>query len=696
MSRTTRRTIPIIALAGLIASLAPALVQAADESELLATIQDENAPVFDRMFACKQLGTVGTEAAVPVLAALLDDDQFAHYARYGLEPIPSPKVDQALLSALSTLKGKHLIGVIYSLANRGKPEVIQALAAKLDDSDDAVATAAAHSIARLGTPEAAAALNKAMSPKLAAAGLLCGKTLAEQGHKEAAASIFVEVSEMEGAARYVRQAAMLQAVDLLQAQGVDMLAAALASENKSEFNTALRAARLLTAADAARAAEGAIPEAAPRQAALLITLLGDLAQPSSLPVVAGAADSDDAAVRVAALDALATLGKAEHVPLLMKAAGDDSPEIAAAAQATLAALDTDGVDEAVLAALDGSDDQPQAIRLVGQRKITAAVPKLLELLDGAYQIDVVTALGELVSLDKVDVLARLLASDSAEVREAARKAVHSVCYRQPDRAATAEVLAEYLEGASEETVAFVMDELRIIGGDTALRLVVNAAKGDDALAKDYATRALGEWLDISVGPAIWDLFQSEGNSKYGIREVKGYIRLARQFAMDEEQRVAICRVVIASQARDDEKKLVFEVLKRYPSIEMLKLAAEAGKNTNLKADAQLAGMTVAQAIDVESSEFEALLSQLELTPVKLQIVSAKYGAGDRQKDVSRLLRRQVKGYPLIVLTSEKYNEAFGGDPAPGDHKQLVIEYKMDGKSGEATLPENAAVLLPTP
>ena len=94
----------------------------------------------------------------------------AHYARYGLEPIPSPKVDEALLAALSTLEGKHLIGVIYSLANRGKPEVIGALAEKLGDADEAVASAAAHSIARLGTLAAAAVLSEQMSPKFAAAG----------------------------------------------------------------------------------------------------------------------------------------------------------------------------------------------------------------------------------------------------------------------------------------------------------------------------------------------------------------------------------------------------------------------------------------------------------------------------------------------------------------------------------------------
>ena len=76
------------------------------EAELLATLQDANTSFHDKTAACKRLAVMGGEAAVPVLAALLGDDKLAHYARYGLEPIPSDKVDEALLTSLSTLQGK--------------------------------------------------------------------------------------------------------------------------------------------------------------------------------------------------------------------------------------------------------------------------------------------------------------------------------------------------------------------------------------------------------------------------------------------------------------------------------------------------------------------------------------------------------------------------------------------------------------
>jgi hypothetical protein len=51
---------------------------------------------------------------------------------------------------------------------------------------------------------------------------------------------------------------------------------------------------------------------------------------------------------------------------------------------------------------------------------------------------------------------------------------------------------------------------------------------------------------------------------------------------------------------------------------------------------------------------------------------------------------------LIVLPSASYNSAFGGDPASGTVKQLKIQYRINGKPGEVSLPEDATIMLPTP
>jgi hypothetical protein len=82
--------------------------------------------------------------------------------------------------------------------------------------------------------------------------------------------------------------------------------------------------------------------------------------------------------------------------------------------------------------------------------------------------------------------------------------------------------------------------------------------------------------------------------------------------------------------------------------------------------------------------------------VKIEIIKAEYGAAAKVKDVTTILRKHVHDFPVIVLPSPSYNATFGGDPAPGVVKQLKVQYRMDGKPGEATFAENASIQLPRP
>jgi len=59
-------------------------------------------------------------------------------------------------------------------------------------------------------------------------------------------------------------------------------------------------------------------------------------------------------------------------------------------------------------------------------------------------------------------------------------------------------------------------------------------------------------------------------------------RLARQFPMPNEERVAMCRQAWHAAERDAERRLVLEVVKRYPSVDMLRLAVAAADFPSLK------------------------------------------------------------------------------------------------------------------
>jgi hypothetical protein len=116
-------------------------------------------------------------------------------------------------------------------------------------------------------------------------------------------------------------------------------------------------------------------------------------------------------------------------------------------------------------------------------------------------------------------------------------------------------------------------------------------------------------MTVDAAPVLLDLANSASDTKYEIRALRGYIRLARQFSMPEAQRVEMCREALETAKHDDEKKLVLEVLQRYPSIDMLRLAVEAAKVPSLKNDAAATSLVIAQQVG-GSVDVQKLLTQI--------------------------------------------------------------------------------------
>ena len=167
-------------------------VMALDQKKLIKILKSSKSTDFARAKACQRLAVIGTAEAVPALSAMLSDPKIAHYARFGLEPIPDASVDEALRRALGQLEGRLLAGVINSIGQRRDPKAVGALATLMDDPHAEVAAAAAAALGRIGTPESAKELEKALdyTKKVAGACLDCADRLLSQGGKEPAIALY--------------------------------------------------------------------------------------------------------------------------------------------------------------------------------------------------------------------------------------------------------------------------------------------------------------------------------------------------------------------------------------------------------------------------------------------------------------------------------------------------------------------------
>ena len=103
-------------------------------------------------------------------------------------------------------------------------------------------------------------------------------------------------------------------------------------------------------------------------------------------------------------------------------------------------------------------------------------------------------------------------------------------------------------------------------------------------------------MTVDAAPVLLDLAKTAADAKYKIRALRGYIRIARQFDLPLADRIAMCREALKLCERDEEKKLVLEVLRRYPSAEGLSLAVPLVREAPVKNEAILAAVSIAEKI----------------------------------------------------------------------------------------------------
>jgi len=175
------------------------------EAQLLTEIQSSNAEYKKKADACRELAHIATKDAVAPLAAMLADEKCNHIARYALETISDPSVDDVLRDALGKLKGLPLAGVVASVGVRRDPKAIEALAKLLQDSDAHVAQIAARSLGSIGSIDCAKAIQNAMSGAPAANKLAfcdglfrCAESMRGQGFKELALGIYDFLAKQDG------------------------------------------------------------------------------------------------------------------------------------------------------------------------------------------------------------------------------------------------------------------------------------------------------------------------------------------------------------------------------------------------------------------------------------------------------------------------------------------------------------------
>jgi HEAT repeat protein len=558
----------------------------------LIKILAEGTDSGEKAMACKRLAVYGTVSCVPEVAKLLSDPQLASWARITLEAIPGAESNAALRDAAGKLEGLLLVGVINSLGVRRDAQAVELLTAKLKQGSADVASAAALALGHIGNEQSLAALRESLptaAPNVQSAVaegcIYAAEHQFKSGNTALATQVYDEIRNGKYPAQRVVEATR-GAILVRGEEGVPLLIEQLRSPSRKQFAIALQTARELSSNQLGQALVAELSKASADRAPLIVEALAELKGKTDLAALQSLAETGSKEVKLAAIGALSRLGDVSCVDRLLKVARQ-SADLNTAVRAALVALPDPQVDSDILKRLPtAAEDQVILLEVVGLRQLEATdqLVKAIDSPDEKVRAAAIQSLGQTVPQAKLSTLiAQVVSPKRAADGEAAARALKNASIRMPDREACAATLSDAVKSASDTTKVTLLETIGAVGGTKALETVQSFAMGKGQL-RDVSTRLLGEWMTPDAGAAIWEIYNKGPKDQYQERLIKGYIRIARQFNMPEEQRLDMCRKAL-SVAKLKEQKSLFDIVKKFPSAGMAQFAADAAKEPQLKEDA---------------------------------------------------------------------------------------------------------------
>ncbi|MEA3365531.1 MAG: HEAT repeat domain-containing protein, partial [Candidatus Hydrogenedentes bacterium] len=597
--------------------------------KLAAILGDSGATFYAKRFVCRQLYHLGVPEVVADVAPLLSDPELSEVARYALERIEAPSVDQAYLDALPKAPGDTKIGLINGLGERKAQVAVEALSELAGNPDPAIASAAILALGKIGGTRAGETLagleenlSTAFVPVWIDARLLCADGFLAEGQTDQAQIIYDEVYRSECPDRF-RVAALR---GIVQAQGDDatvVVVDALRRGNDAIREAAAAVARDVPGGAATQVFAAELSNLLPETQELLLISLAERADPAALGAVTEAAQSEVDGIRNAALEALAVLGNASTVPLLTEVAATTEGRCRELARRALNRMRGLDVNAALVGSMQNSlvsARRAEAARALGERLASETTPDLLEAISDSAPEVRVAALEALATVAPCETLPEIVelivAAEDEQTRNAAENTAIIVGLRPEDGSTRSEpVLAAF--GRMDTGPAAKAALLRVLGqwGDEdALPTVIAAANSRDDEVRVTALRVLSEWPNAAPMNDLLELAQKTSDETERIIALRGYLRMIEMPSdRDAQETLALYREATELAQTTEEKKLVLsglgkmghrgamELIRPYLDDsevqEEAKLAAEAAQSAGYKTSASVAAEKSRNAID---------------------------------------------------------------------------------------------------
>jgi HEAT repeat protein len=568
-----------------------------------------------RRFACKQLGIMGSKAALPALAGLLKSDETAGIACLALTTYPPGKADETLRAAFASAPTTARIQIINTLGDRWDDRSVNLLAQAAGDPDRAVAEAALASLGKIGDKaawRALAACRKTAAPTLQSAlteaSLQSAGALAASGDRKTAIAAYEELLAPSQPV-YVRRAALAGLLRLDKDQGEQRILKTLRGSDAALKPVAIAAVRSLRSKGASEKFTRELAALQPEEQIWMIDSLAARPDPAARAAIAKSLGSPDSAVRRAAITALGRIGDSSTVALLAGALGSSNDaEERRALESALIGLGGGGkTDTAVLIELKKSSGAARAalVTVLARRQGPTANPVLLEEAgnpDPAVAKAAFRAIARTAAATDVPALLKLLANASdAEVRAEAESAAAQALGKIDDAPSRTQAVFDVMQRTQNaEAISSLIALLPRCGDAKALVVLKSAQRDPDARVRDAAVRALAEWPDASAWDLLAGIYRQGATEALRGLALRGLVRLAGEENAHPDAKLADRYRQLLDGARGDaDLRLILGTLGGAATPDALQLAVPLLANAGVRAEAEVAVKKIAEAIKAQ-------------------------------------------------------------------------------------------------
>lgn len=565
-----------------------------------------------KRFACQQLAVIGSDASVPALARLLENNDTPGLACLAFGNRPSAKADAALCAALPAAQGQARLQIISTLGHRRVADAVKPLASLARAADTGLAQTAIQALGKIANAPAQrvlTALDGKLQPELqlvlAEALLRCADERVRGRARKDALAIYEQLAA-DTQPEFVRRGAFAGLLQCDRDGGERRILHTLRGNDPVLKPVAIRAVRDVPSRGASEKFGRELAGLAAGEQVWLIESLAarnDAAARSAITgmLVASAATT----VRQASAQALGQIGEAIAAAPMVRALGaaTDEAEVNTLVGALATLPGGRATDQAILTELSGAQGKVRAqlISSLANRRSPEVLQALLnetDAADPAVAKAAYRALARAVSAETLPALLdRFAGIRSADRREDAEAFLEQAVLNVEHPADRSTAVCAALSRAAAPEARLALLRLLPACGDRAALQALTAAQADaDARVRETAVTALAEWPDDLAWDALAAIYRAPANEPQRHAALRALVRLMSEGRILADRQVGRYEALLAGARGDADLKLILSAMGGATHADTLRLALPLLDQSAVRAEAEIAVKKIAETI----------------------------------------------------------------------------------------------------